>query len=162
MKTIVICSGGLDSVTLAHKVAAEGAHAHSGWFLRLWPAPQKGTGRAAGLRGIASRCRTTRSTSPQSGALLNRFGAHRGDAVPEGIMPKRRCGSPWCRTATPSCWRLPIGGAARQADAVAAAVHGGDHFIYPGLPSGFRRAHSRRCSAMRWRDQPHRALHSVS
>ena len=42
MKTTLVCSGGLDSVSLAHVLAADG-HLSRLVSFRLWPASHQGT-----------------------------------------------------------------------------------------------------------------------
>lgn len=136
MKTIVICSGGLDSVSLAHRTAAE-----------------------RGLFGLLSfdygqRHRKELEFAAACGERLN---------VPHRIIDIRAIGRGLSGSALTSDIDVPDGhyaeesmritvvpnrnaimlaiafgmAAAQEADAVATAVHGGDHFIYPDCRPGF-------------------------
>ncbi|WP_120500913.1 7-cyano-7-deazaguanine synthase QueC [Roseovarius sp. EL26] len=130
MKTIVICSGGLDSVSLAHKVAAE--HELCGLLsFDYGQRHSKEVGYAADCAkrlGVLHKVVDIRAI----GAALNGSALTDDIDVPDGhyaeetmkitIVPNR------------NAIMLAIGfgmAAAEKADAVAVAVHGGDHFIYP-------------------------------
>jgi len=130
MDTIVICSGGLDSVTLAHKVAVEG---------RLKSLLSFDYGQRH-LRELdcAAAC-AARLGVPHEAVDISAVGrALTGSAltddveVPDGhyaeetmkitIVPNRNA------IMLAVAFGLAAAGGAR---AVAVAVHGGDHFIYP-------------------------------
>ncbi|MGH1456406.1 MAG: 7-cyano-7-deazaguanine synthase QueC [Alphaproteobacteria bacterium] len=130
MKTIVICSGGLDSVTLAYKVAAEEE-----------------------LIGLISYDYGQRHKKELD------FAAKTAEAlgVPHDIIDIENIGKALSGSALTDDIDVPDGhyaeesmkitvvpnrnaimltiaygiGAAREAQAIATAVHGGDHFIYP-------------------------------
>lgn len=136
MDTIVICSGGLDSVSLAHKVANE-----------------------ATLRGVLSFDYGQRHVKEVAHAALcaERLG------VPHKVVDISNVGAALSGSALTDDVDVPDGhyaeetmkvtivpnrnaimlaiafgmAAAEKADAVAAAVHGGDHFIYPDCRPGF-------------------------
>ncbi|AEV37396.1 exsB protein [Pseudovibrio sp. FO-BEG1] len=136
MKTIVICSGGLDSVTLAYKVARE--HELLGLVSFDYGQRHKKeldyAAHAAKQLGV-----------PHHILDMSQIGAHlSGSAltddvdVPDGHYAEENMKV----TVVPNrnAIMLSIGfgiAAAQQADAVAAAVHGGDHFIYPDCRPGF-------------------------
>lgn len=136
MKTLVVCSGGLDSVVLAHKMAAE-----------------------AELVGLISfdygqRHRKELDFAGQAAARL---------AVPHHLIDLSRLGGFLSGSALTDAVEVPDGhyaedsmkitvvpnrnaimltiafglAAAQKADAVAIAVHGGDHFIYPDCRPDF-------------------------
>ncbi|EEA96755.1 7-cyano-7-deazaguanine synthase QueC [Pseudovibrio sp. JE062] len=136
MKTIVISSGGLDSVTLAYKVARE--HELLGLVSFDYGQRHKKeldyAAHAAKQLGV-----------PHHILDMSQIGAHlSGSAltddvdVPDGHYAEENMKV----TVVPNrnAIMLSIGfgiAAAQQADAVAAAVHGGDHFIYPDCRPGF-------------------------
>ncbi len=139
MKTIVICSGGLDSVSLAHMVARD----HQ-------------------LTGLISFDYSQRHRKELDYAALcaQRLG------VPHDIIDLRPVGAVLTGSALTDDVDVPDGhyaedsmrvtvvpnrnaimltvafgaAAARGADAVATAVHGGDHFIYPDCRPAFTEA----------------------
>ena len=136
MKTIVVCSGGLDSVSLAHKTAAEQE-----------------------LIGLVSfdYGQRHRKELDYAAACALRLG------VPHQIIDMRSIGAQLTGSALTDDLDVPDGhyaeetmrvtvvpnrnaimlavafgvAAAQSADAVAIAVHGGDHFIYPDCRPGF-------------------------
>lgn len=142
MTTLVLCSGGLDSVCLAHKVAAERTLAGLVSFdygqrhkkeLRFAAACAKRLGVSHDLVDISAL-----------GRLLAGSALTDDVEVPDGhyaqtnmqitIVPNR------------NAIMLSIAfaiGAARNLDAVGAAMHGGDHFIYPDCRPEFLTAFER-------------------
>nr|WP_325263127.1 7-cyano-7-deazaguanine synthase QueC [uncultured Rhizobium sp.] len=136
MKTIVVCSGGLDSVSLAHKIDAE-----------------------QDLIGLVSfdYGQRHRKELDYAAACALRLG------VPHQIIDMRSIGDQLTGSALTDDLDVPDGhyaeetmrvtvvpnrnaimlavafgvAAAQSADAVAIAVHGGDHFIYPDCRPGF-------------------------
>ncbi|EDM69681.1 hypothetical protein RAZWK3B_12312 [Roseobacter sp. AzwK-3b] len=136
MKTIVICSGGLDSVSLAHKVAAE--HELAG--LLSFDYGQRHAkeldfaARCAERLGVAHRVVDLRAV----GAALTGSALTDDLDVPDGHYAEETMKI----TVVPNrnAIMLAVGfgmAAAQKADAVATAVHGGDHFIYPDCRPDF-------------------------
>ncbi|MDV4159283.1 7-cyano-7-deazaguanine synthase QueC [Rhizobium brockwellii] len=136
MKTIVVCSGGLDSVTLAHKVAAE----------------QQLIGLVSFDYGqrhrkeldFAARC-ASRLAVPHHIIDIASIGGHlSGSAltdnveVPDGHYAEETMKATVVPNRNAIMLAIAFGlAAAQNADAVAVAVHGGDHFIYPDCRPGF-------------------------
>ncbi|ACS58031.1 7-cyano-7-deazaguanine synthase QueC [Rhizobium leguminosarum] len=136
MKTIVVCSGGLDSVTLAHKVAAE----------------QQLIGLVSFDYGqrhrkeldFAARC-ASRLAVPYHIIDIASIGGHlSGSAltdnveVPDGHYAEETMKATVVPNRNAIMLAIAFGlAAAQKADAVAVAVHGGDHFIYPDCRPGF-------------------------
>ncbi|MGO7536787.1 7-cyano-7-deazaguanine synthase QueC [Rhizobium leguminosarum] len=136
MKTIVVCSGGLDSVTLAHKVAAE----------------QQLIGLVSFNYGqrhrkeldFAARC-ASRLSVPHHIIDIASIGGHlSGSAltdnveVPDGHYAEETMKATVVPNRNAIMLAIAFGlAAAQKADAVAVAVHGGDHFIYPDCRPGF-------------------------
>ncbi|MER8402865.1 7-cyano-7-deazaguanine synthase QueC [Mesorhizobium sp. M1348] len=136
MKTLVVCSGGLDSVTLAHKVAAE--HELAG--LLSFDYGQ----RHRKELGFAALCAERLSVPHRiidiheiggglSGSALTDnvdvpYGHYAEDTMKVTVVPNRNA----------IMLAIAFGfAAAHDADAVATAVHGGDHFIYPDCRPAF-------------------------
>lgn len=136
MDTIVICSGGLDSVSLAHKVAAEDTlrgllsfdygqrHAkeveYAAACARRLGVPHK----VVDIRGVGAALTGSALTDD----LDVPDGHYAEETMKLTIVPNR------------NAIMLAIGfgmAAAEKAEAVAVAVHGGDHFIYPDCRPGF-------------------------
>ncbi len=136
MNTFVICSGGLDSVSLAHRVAAEDNLAGLVSFdygqrhrkeldfaaecaLRL-DVPH----RVIDIRGV--------------GAALTGSALTDDVAVPDGHYAEETMRITVVPNRNAIMLAIAFGvAAAEKADAVAAAVHGGDHFIYPDCRPDF-------------------------
>src|SRR6056297_2734404 len=130
MDTIVICSGGLDSVTLAHKTAAERRlaallsfdygqrHVKEVESARACAARLGVPHRVVGLRGVGAAL----SGSALTDDVAVPDGHYAEDTMKQTVVPNR------------NAIMLTIGygvAAAEKADCVGAAVHAGDHFIYP-------------------------------
>ncbi|GBQ63086.1 succinoglycan biosynthesis regulator [Ameyamaea chiangmaiensis NBRC 103196] len=136
MKTLVICSGGLDSVTLAHKVAAE----HTVSALLSFDYGQRHRTELDRAAHCAARLDVPHLISDigQTGRLLSGSALTDDVAVPDGHYAEETMKA----TVVPNrnAIMLAIGfgiAAARGDDAVATAVHGGDHFIYPDCRPAF-------------------------
>jgi len=135
-QTIVICSGGLDSVTLAHQVAAAGALAGLVSF-------NYGQRHAKELDFAALAA--VRLGVPHSVIDISNIGAELSGsaltddiAVPDGHYAEASMKITVVPNRNAIMLSIAFGvAAARRADAVAAAFHGGDHFIYPDCRSGF-------------------------
>lgn len=136
MKTIVICSGGLDSVTLAYKVAHEAEltrlvsfdygqrHKKEVDYARL----------AAEKLGVPHDLVDMRAV----GALLSGSALTDDVDVPDGHYAEDNMKVTVVPNRNAIMLSVAFGiAAAQQADAVAAAVHGGDHFIYPDCRPAF-------------------------
>lgn len=136
MKTIVICSGGLDSVTLAYKVAHEAEltrlvsfdygqrHKKEVDYARL----------AAEKLGVPHDLVDLRAV----GGLLSGSALTDDVDVPDGHYAEENMKITVVPNRNAIMLAVAFGiAAAQQADAVAAAVHGGDHFIYPDCRPAF-------------------------
>ncbi len=136
MRTLVVCSGGLDSVTLAHKVAAEGClihlvsfaygqrHAKELTFARACAARLAVTHDVVDIADIGPRL----ATSALTGSAPVPEGYYAAETMRITVVPNRNA----------IMLTIAFGVAvARGAEAVAAAMHGGDHFIYPDCRPGF-------------------------
>ena len=122
MKTIVVCSGGLDSVSLACKVAAEAD------LLRLVPF-HYGQRHACGNR-LGVPCDIVDISAV--GKLLSGSALTDDVDVPDGHYAEDSMKLTIVPNRNAIMLTIAFGIAAAQgADAVATAVHGGDHFIYP-------------------------------
>ncbi|MFB9984473.1 7-cyano-7-deazaguanine synthase QueC [Mesorhizobium newzealandense] len=136
MKTLVICSGGLDSVSLAHKVAAEHQlasllsfdygqrHRKELGFAALCAERLNVLHRIIDIREIGRGL----SGSALTDSVDVPDGHYAEDRMKVTVVPNRNA----IMLAT------AFGFAAAQgAEAVATAVHGGDHFIYPDCRPAF-------------------------
>ena len=136
MKTIVICSGGLDSVSLAHKVAAE--HALLG---RLsFDYGQRHRKEVTFAAACAERLLVPHQTIDirDIGRTLSGSALTDDLAVPDGHYAEETMRITVVPNRNAIMLAIAFGvAAARGADAVATAVHGGDHFIYPDCRPGF-------------------------
>lgn len=136
MNIFVICSGGLDSVSLAHKVAAENTLAGLISF-------DYGQRHKKEL-DFACAC-ATRLGVPHRIIDIRPVGESlTGSALTDAIdVPDGHYAEETMRiTVVPNRNAIMLAiafgvAAAEQADAVATAVHGGDHFIYPDCRPGF-------------------------
>ncbi|SCB62219.1 7-cyano-7-deazaguanine synthase [Rhizobium aethiopicum] len=136
MKTIVVCSGGLDSVSLAHRMAAEE---------RLIGLVSFDYGqRHRKELDFAARC-AARLAVPHHIIDIAAIGGHlSGSAltddveVPDGHYAEETMKATVVPNRNAIMLAIAFGlAAAQKADAVAVAVHGGDHFIYPDCRPGF-------------------------
>jgi len=136
MKTLVICSGGLDSVTLADKVAAERdlAGLISFDYGQRHAKELDSAAACAARLGVPHHVIDIRGVGAAlSGSALTDDldvpdGHYAEDTMKVTVVPNRNA----------IMLAIAFGMAsAQKADAVAAAVHGGDHFIYPDCRPGF-------------------------
>ncbi|RWX79064.1 7-cyano-7-deazaguanine synthase QueC [Neorhizobium lilium] len=136
MKTIVVCSGGLDSVSLAHRVAAQQdlAGLVSFDYGQRHRKELDYAARCARRLGVfheiidmtAIGAHLTGSALTDDIAVLD--GHYAEETMRVTVVPNRNA----------IMLAIAFGVAAtRQAEAVAIAVHGGDHFIYPDCRPGF-------------------------
>lgn len=136
MKTIVVCSGGLDSVTLAHKVAGDHALAR----LLSFDYGQRHKKELDYARRCATRLGAAHDVVDIDavGRLLTGSALTSGGAVPEGHYAEETMRATVVPNRNTIMLAIAFGVATAQgADAVAAAVHGGDHFIYPDCRPAF-------------------------
>ncbi len=136
MKTIVICSGGLDSVSLAHKVAAE--HALLG--LLSFDYGQRHRKEVTFAAACAERLQVPHQTIDIRDIGRSLSGSALTDdlAVPDGHYAEETMRITVVPNRNAIMLAIAFGvAAARGADAVATAVHGGDHFIYADCRPGF-------------------------
>lgn len=136
MDTIVICSGGLDSVSLAHKTAAErrlAALLSFDYGQRHVKEVESARACAARL-GVPHRVVDLRSV----GAALSGSALTDDVEVPDGHYAEETMKITIVPNRNAIMLAIAFGmAAAQKAGAVAAAVHGGDHFIYPDCRPGF-------------------------
>ena len=130
MQTIVICSGGLDSVTLAHQAAVR--HSLAGLISFDYGQRHRKeldfAARAAACLGVGHTVIdiSTIGTQLSGSALTDDI------AVPDGHYAEESMKITVVPNRNAIMLTIAYGIAvARNADAVAAAFHGGDHFIYP-------------------------------
>lgn len=136
MKTIVICSGGLDSVSLAHKVAAEhDLHSLLSFDYGQRHAKEVGFAAACARRlGVPHKVVDIRGV----GAALTGSALTDDIDVPDGHYAEESMKLTVVPNRNAIMLTIAFGmAAAQKADAVGAAVHGGDHFIYPDCRPGF-------------------------
>jgi 7-cyano-7-deazaguanine synthase len=136
VKTIVMCSGGLDSVTLAHKVAAERTLTR----LVSFDYSQRHNKELKYARCCAMRLMAPHDVVDIAvvGRLLTGSALTSGGAVPEGHYAEETMRATVVPNRNAIMLAIAFGvAAAERADAVAAAVHGGDHFIYPDCRPAF-------------------------
>ncbi|WP_430472799.1 7-cyano-7-deazaguanine synthase QueC [Thalassospira lucentensis] len=140
MKTIVVCSGGLDSVTLAYKVA----HEHKLHSLISFDYGQRHkkeldfAAQAADDLGVKHHIVDLTSV----GALLGGSSLTSDEIdVPDGHYAQETMRITVVPNRNAIMLAVAFGAAASAGvDAVAAAVHGGDHFIYPDCRPDFIKA----------------------
>jgi len=136
MKTIVICSGGLDSVTLAHKVAVENELIG----LVSFDYGQRHRKELDFARECADRLGTEHKLIDIAhiGAMLGGSALTDSIAVPDGHYAEDTMKITVVPNRNAIMLAIAFGiASAEGADAVAAAVHGGDHFIYPDCRPAF-------------------------
>jgi len=141
MKALVVCSGGLDSVTLAYKVAKEGT-------LTSLLSFNYGQRHAKEI-DFAAQC-AKQLNVPHTIIDLSQVGAQlTGSALTDDIdIPDGHYAEDSMKiTVVPNrnaiMMTIAFGLATSQgADSVAMAVHGGDHFIYPDCRPDFIEAFS--------------------
>jgi 7-cyano-7-deazaguanine synthase len=136
LRTLVVCSGGLDSVTLAYKVAAEGRLAQLLSF-DYGQRHRKELGfaaRAASALGVPHEVIDIASV----GAKLSGSALTDTNEVPDGHYAEETMRVTVVPNRNAIMMTIAFGLAAgAKLDAVALAMHGGDHFIYPDCRPGF-------------------------
>lgn len=136
MKTTLVCSGGLDSVSLAHVLAAERQLSR----IVSFDYGQRHRKELDFARAAATRLEVPFHLVDLSGLGAALSGsALTGDvAVPDGHYAEETMRITVVPNRNAIMLTIAFGIAAAQGeDAVAAAVHGGDHFIYPDCRPGF-------------------------
>ncbi|MEI4263202.1 7-cyano-7-deazaguanine synthase QueC [Roseovarius sp. D0-M9] len=136
MKVMVICSGGMDSVALAHRYAATGA-------LHALLSFNYGQRHAKELDYAAACAR--RLDVPHHVIDISAIGAALGGSaltddidVPDGHYAEETMRITVVPNRNAIMLAIAFGmAAAQKVDAVATAVHGGDHFIYPDCRPDF-------------------------
>ncbi|MCA0994034.1 7-cyano-7-deazaguanine synthase QueC [Alloyangia pacifica] len=139
MKTIVICSGGLDSVSLAHMVAAR----HDLTRLVSFDYGQRHAKELDFAKAAAERLGVPfhRIDMRTIGAALTGSALTSDIDVPDGHYAEETMRITVVPNRNAIMLAIAFGVAAANGDeAVATAVHGGDHFIYPDCRPGFTRA----------------------
>jgi 7-cyano-7-deazaguanine synthase len=136
MKTIVVCSGGLDSVSLAHNIAAKGELMGliSFDYGQRHRKELEFAAKAAERLGVFHQIIDMRAIGSQlTGSVLT------DDVdVPDGHYAEETMRITVVPNRNAIMLTIAFGvAAARKADAVAIAVHGGDHFIYPDCRPAF-------------------------
>ena len=139
MKTIVICSGGLDSVSLAHMVAQD--HELAGLISFDYGQRHRKELDYAALcaqrLGVPHDIIDLRPV----GAVLTGSALTDDVDVPDGHYAEDSMKVTVVPNRNAIMLTVAFGAAAaRGADAVATAVHGGDHFIYPDCRPAFTEA----------------------
>jgi len=139
LKTLVVCSGGMDSVTLAHKVAQE----HELVGLVSFNYGQRHLKELDFARACAEDLGVEHIVIDISGIGRQLSGSALTDdvAVPDGHYAEETMRITVVPNRNAIMLAIAFGiAAARGAEAVATAVHGGDHFIYPDCRPGFTEA----------------------
>ena len=144
MKTIVVCSGGLDSVTLTHDVAAEATlsrlvsfdygqrHRIELEYARRCAKRLEVPHDVIDIRAIGRRL---------TGSALTNAELADATAVPDGHYAEETMHTTVVPNRNAIMLTIAFGiAAAENAGAVAAAMHGGDHFIYPDCRPAFTAA----------------------
>lgn len=136
MKCLVICSGGLDSVSLAYKIAAENELAGliSFDYGQRHRKELDFAAACADRLGVPHDIVDIRAV----GAGLSGSALTDGIDVPDGHYAEETMKITVVPNRNAIMLTIAFGiAAAKKADAVATAVHGGDHFIYPDCRPGF-------------------------
>ncbi len=139
MKTIVICSGGLDSVSLAHMVAAE----HELTRLVSFDYGQRHRKELDYAAACAKRLSVPHDVIDMRsiGASLSGSALTDDIDVPDGHYEEDSMKVTVVPNRNAIMLTIAYGIAAANGDqAVATAVHGGDHFIYPDCRPAFTEA----------------------
>lgn len=140
MKTVVVCSGGLDSVTLAHVVAdtQDLTRLVSFDYGQRHAKELEFAARAATRLGVPHDVIDMRGI----GAVLTGSALTQDDVdVPDGHYAEETMRITVVPNRNAIMLTVAYGiAAAHRDDAVATAVHGGDHFIYPDCRPEFTRA----------------------
>lgn len=136
MKTIVVCSGGLDSVTLAHLVARE--HQLIGLISFDYGQRHKKELVCAGLCADHLNVPHHLIDIARAGTMLTGSALTDNVDVPEGHYAEDNMRTTIVPNRNAIMLTIAFGiGCAQQAQAVGAAIHAGDHYIYPDCRPAF-------------------------
>ncbi|WP_170756025.1 7-cyano-7-deazaguanine synthase QueC [Ruegeria lacuscaerulensis] len=139
MKTIVICSGGLDSVSLAHMIAQD--HELAGLISFDYGQRHRKELDYAALCALRLGVPHDIIDLRPVGAVLTGSALTDDVDVPDGHYAEDSMKVTVVPNRNAIMLTVAFGAAAaRGADAVATAVHGGDHFIYPDCRPAFTEA----------------------
>lgn len=136
MKTLVVCSGGLDSVSLAHRIADD----QELIGLLSFDYGQRHRKELTFAALCAERLGVPLQVLDISAVGRSLTGSALTDdvAVPDGHYAEAAMRTTVVPNRNAIMLSIAFGiASARRADAVAVAVHGGDHFIYPDCRPGF-------------------------
>lgn len=136
MKVIVVCSGGLDSVSLAHRIAAE----HHLILLLSFDYGQRHVRELDCAAACARRLGVPHEIIDirAIGGQLTGYALTDDIAVPDGHYAEETMRATVVPNRNAIMLTIAFGlAAARGADVVAIAVHVGDHFIYPDCRPDF-------------------------
>ncbi len=138
MKTLVVCSGGLDSVTLAYKVASDAERELLGFISFNYGQRHKieldYAQRTADALGVPCSIIDISGV----GAYLTGSALTDGVDVPDGHYEQESMKATIVPNRNAIMLSIAYGVAnARGAGSIATAVHGGDHFIYPDCRPDF-------------------------
>ncbi|WP_273784633.1 7-cyano-7-deazaguanine synthase QueC [Brucella intermedia] len=136
MKTLVVCSGGLDSVSLAYRIAAE----HQLTALLSFDYGQRHRKELDSAKACAERLGVSHQIIDirTIGASLTGSALTDDVDVPDGHYAEETMKITVVPNRNAIMLAIAFGvAAAQKADAVALAVHGGDHFIYPDCRPDF-------------------------
>jgi len=144
MKTLVVCSGGLDSVTLAHRIASQDGLER----LLSFNYGQRHLVELHGAVLCGKRLGVRHDTIDISGvgklikgSALTDFAGPQGVDVPEGHYESQSMAATVVPNRNAIMLSIAFGVAsATGCSAVATAIHGGDHFIYADCRPGFANA----------------------
>ncbi|WP_170464666.1 7-cyano-7-deazaguanine synthase QueC [Ruegeria arenilitoris] len=142
MKTTLVCSGGLDSVSLAHVLAAEGNLSR----LVSFDYGQRHTKELTFAAACAKRLNVPHHVIDLRSVGASLTGSALTDDldVPDGHYAEETMKVTVVPNRNAIMLTIAYGVAAAQGDdAVATAVHGGDHFIYPDCRPSFTDAFDR-------------------
>lgn len=143
MKTLVVCSGGLDSVTLAHKVAADKERTLT--RLVSFDYGQRHKKELAFAAACADRLGVPHHVVDISavGKALTGSALTDNVDVPDGHYAEESMKITIVPNRNAIMLAIAYGMACSNGDeAVATAVHGGDHFIYPDCRPDFLKSFS--------------------
>ena len=144
MKALVVCSGGLDSVTLAYKVANQGSLASllSFNYGQRHLKELDFARQCADKLGVGHTLIDISQVGEHLSSALTPASKNSSD-IPDGHYAESSMQSTVVPNRNTIMMSIAYGlAASQQADTVAMAVHGGDHFIYADCRPDFIKAFS--------------------